>query len=126
MWRFDHERLDVYHLALEFVADSLHLAQGLPRGRSILGDQLRRAAISICLNIAEGSGEFTANEKSRFYRIAKRSAVECAAILDLVVLWMLGHEEEALFRERAQQGKEKLDRVVAMLVRMIHRMESEN
>ena len=41
------------------------------------------AATSIPLNTAEGAGEFAANEKARFYRMAKRSATECAAILDV-------------------------------------------
>jgi len=40
----------------------------------------QRAATSVPLNIAEGAGEYSGAEKSRFYRIAKRSATECAGI----------------------------------------------
>ena len=74
MDRFDHERLDVYQTAVEWVSLVQDVADALPRGRSNLADQLQRAASSITLNIAEGAGEFSGAEKARFYRIAKRSA----------------------------------------------------
>lgn len=83
MDRFDHERLDVYQTAVEWVSLVQDVADALPRGSGNLADQLQRAASSITLNIAEGAGEFSGAEKARFYRIAKRSATECAAILDV-------------------------------------------
>ena len=52
---FDHDKLDVYGAALEFVALSDGIIAALPRGRSHLADQLQRASISIPLNIAEGA-----------------------------------------------------------------------
>lgn len=79
---FDHEKLDVYKRAIEFLVAADAISEQLPRGRSYLRDQLQRAALSISNNIAEGAGEFRQDEKLRFYRIAKRSATECAAILD--------------------------------------------
>jgi four helix bundle protein len=83
MDHFDHEKLDVYQRAIEFVILADGIVENLPRGRAYLADQLHRAATSIPLNIAEGAGEFAPNEKARFYRMAKRSATECAAILDV-------------------------------------------
>jgi hypothetical protein len=77
----DHERLDVYNTAIELVPLAIALANSFPPGYSALADQLRRAATSICLNIAEGAGEVSARDKARFYRMAKRSATESAAIL---------------------------------------------
>ena len=56
---FDHERLDVYQLSLDFVALADDVVEHLPRGRSHLADQLARAATSIVLNIAEGAGKFS-------------------------------------------------------------------
>ena len=44
---------------------------------------MQRAALSISLNIAEGNGGYSIDEKVRFYRMAKRSATECAWILDV-------------------------------------------
>ena len=80
---FDHEKLDVYRAAIAFVVLVDEMITNLPRGRAYLADQLQRAASSIPLNIAEGAGEYSGNEKIRFYRIAKRSATECASILDI-------------------------------------------
>lgn len=80
---FDHERLDVYKAAIELVALIDKVIESFPRGRAYPADQLQRAGTSVPLNIAEGAGEYSNNEKSRFYRIAKRSATECAGIIDV-------------------------------------------
>ena len=68
----DHEKLEVYRFAIQFVILADEIAESLPRGRAYLVDQLRRAGSSIPLNIAEGAGEYAPMEKARFYRIAKR------------------------------------------------------
>ena len=115
MNEFDHERLDVYVAAIEFVALADEVVEHLPRGRAYLADQLQRAATSVALNIAEGAGEFSSSEKGRFYRMAKRSATECAATLH--VCQRLGLIEAA----RHQAGRELLLRIVAMLVQMVRR-----
>jgi len=115
MDRFDHEKLDVYQASIEFVALSDDIVEHLPRGRAYLADQLARAATSIPLNIAEGAGEFSSTEKARFYRMAKRSATECAAILD--VSRSLGLVDEAPL----QRGRDLLLRIVAMLTKMARR-----
>ena len=80
---FDFERWDVYQVALDFLVIVKGLVEKLPRGNANLADQLQRASTSIPLNIAEGSGEHSLPEKARFYRMAKRSATECASILDV-------------------------------------------
>ena len=59
MTHFDHEKLDVYKVAIEFVALADDIVESLPRGRGYLADQLHRAATSIPLNIAEGAGEYS-------------------------------------------------------------------
>ena len=80
---FDHDKLDVYKAAIEFVVLVDEVIEHLPRGKSYLADQLQRAGSSVPLNIAEGAGEYSSNEKCRFYRMAKRSTTECAAIFDI-------------------------------------------
>ena len=82
MGGFDHDRLTVYQRALEFVTVSYAIRRSFPPGCQNLADQLERSTVSIVLNIAEGAGEFAKREKARFYRIARRSATECAGILD--------------------------------------------
>ena len=57
MQALDHERLDVYHLALDFLVFANSVIEGLPRGRSHLADQFTRASMSVVLNIAEGAGK---------------------------------------------------------------------
>ena len=77
----DPERLDCYRVALELTA----LAQCLvPRGHRELRDQLLRASLSVPLNIAEGCGRHAPGEKAHFYAIARGSAMECAAVIDVV------------------------------------------
>lgn len=117
MTAFDHERLDVYQAAIDFVALADDLVERLPRGRAYLADQLQRAATSIPLNIAEGAGEFSRKDKARFYRIALRSATECAALLD--VCRRLKLTENAL----ASPGRDLLVRIVSMLTKMAVRVE---
>ena len=112
MKQFDHERLDVYQVSIEFIAIAEEIAKNFPKGRAYIADQLRRAALSVVLNIAEGAGEFSKNEKIRFYRIARRSATECAAILD-VCKTLKVIENEMLTTARYQ-----LVRVISMLVKM--------
>jgi len=112
MTQFDHEKLEVYKAAIEFVVLVENIVENLPRGRNYLVDQIQRAGTSIALNIAEGAGEFSKNEKIRFYRIAKRSATECAAILD--VCRKLGIIEPKNF----ESGRTLLIRIVSMLIKM--------
>jgi len=79
----DAEKLDCYRLAVEFQALAARL---LPkRGQSNLRDQLDRASVSIVLNVAEGAGRFSPADKARFYAIARGSATECAAIVDVML-----------------------------------------
>jgi len=113
MSTFDHERLDVYKVSIEWVVVSNDVVERLPRGRAYLADQLQRAAISVPLNIAEGAGEFSKKEKARFYRMALRSATECAAILDVCKCLKLTDLEVAT------SGRDLLLRIVSMLTRMV-------
>src|SRR5262249_54780055 len=111
--------LDAYRLSISFVAHADRIAAALPPGRASLTDQLRRAATSICLNTAEGAGEFSPREKARFYRVARRSAAECAASLDVCRAVGTGHGADL------DTGDEMLHRIVAMLTKMIVRTPTE-
>ncbi|HJZ23760.1 MAG TPA: four helix bundle protein [Candidatus Babeliales bacterium] len=117
MRNFDHEKLDVYQAAIEFVVLIDKIVEHFPRGRAYLADQLLRAGTSISLNIAEGAGEYSSNEKSRFYRMAKRSATECAGIFDIC------KRLEMIEEERYVKGRELLIRIVAMLTKMAQKTE---
>lgn len=109
---FDHERLDVYQRALEVLDLCDSIIEQLPKGRAHLKDQLDRAATSIVLNIAEGAGEFSPDEKRRFYRIARRSATEAGAILHIYARRGQGPQDQI------ESARGLLVRVVSMLVQM--------
>jgi len=79
----DHERLDVYAVALEFLVFANEVIERLPRGRGHLADQLTRASTSIVLNLAEGAGKLSKADKRRYYVTARGSATESAALLDV-------------------------------------------
>jgi len=117
---FDFEKLDVYVTTLDFVALVDDVTETLPTGRSYLRDQLRRGANSIAAKLAEGVGEYSRAEKVRFYRIARRSAVECAS--HLLVCRRLALVDDAL----VAKGLDKLLRIVAMQTAMIKASSSKN
>lgn len=114
---FEHEKMDVYAASLELITFARETIRAFPRGKSNLADQLERAATSVALNIAEGAGEFAPKEKVRFYRIALRSAGECAAIIDVSRRLVVVSEP------REKQGRELLSRIVAMLTALIRKHE---
>jgi four helix bundle protein len=105
--------LDVYGLAIDFVARAIDVVGVLPRGRGYLADQLQRAALSIVLNIAEGAGKFSGDDKAAFYARARGSASESAAVLDVCVQLNL------LPVAICQEHKVVLDRVAQMLTKLI-------
>jgi four helix bundle protein len=112
----DAEKLDCYRLAVEFQALAARL---LPkRGHSSLRDQLDRASVSIALNIAEGAGRFSPADKAHFYAIARGSATECAAIVDVMLSRGLAPVPVC------RQARSILVRIVQMLTRLNARMAS--
>lgn len=110
--RLHHEHLDSYQAAVEFVGLAARLAEGFPRGYGGLSDQLRRASLSVPLNIAEGYGKRSLADRGRFYDIARGSAHECGAIVDAAR--SLDFMDEGTFVE----AKRLLVRIVSMLVKM--------
>lgn len=100
-------RFDAYRLAVGVRA---RVVRWLPLSRAELSDQLDRASISAALNIAEGAGRSTPREQARHYAIARGSAFECLAILDLIDL-----ESTAI---ETAETRELLVRLYAVLTRL--------
>ena len=90
------ENLNVYHAVRDLVKE-IYLAQKqLPKEETYaLGDQIRRAAISISSNIAEGSGRSSFREKIHFIEISYGSLMEVYSQLQLGV--DLGYIEAETF-----------------------------
>ena len=85
MVNYKFENLKVWQLALDYIDAVYDLTKLLPEDeRWGLSSQLRRAANSVALNIAEGSTGLTNKEQVRFLRIALRSLIETVAALRII------------------------------------------
>ena len=109
---FDHDKLQVYQAAIQFVGWADTILQKVPKGLAVSG-QLDRASTSIPLNIAEGNGKFTPADRCKFFDIARGSALESAACLDVLLAKKQITEPETV------EGKTILARIVSMLVGLI-------
>ncbi len=107
-----HEQLDVYRLSIGYVAWVYEKVDSLKGVHRSARDQWLRASQSIPLNIAEGNGKTTEADRRRYFEIARGSALECAAIQDVLVVG------KGLSGEESQERKMELDRIVAMLSRL--------
>ena len=111
---FDHEKLDVYRESIDFCAWVGDFLASIS-GKAAAKDQLDRASTSLPLNIAEGNGKFSTADRARFLEIARGSALECAACLDVLTVRKL------ISPERIIPAKEQLVRIVNMLMGMLKR-----
>jgi four helix bundle protein len=114
---FDHEKLDVYRESIAFCGwVGELLAQILAKAAA--KDQLDRASTSLPVNIAEGNGKFSTVDRARFLEIARGSALECAACLDVLVPRKLVSPEQIV------PAKEQPVRIVNMLMGMLKRFSA--
>jgi four helix bundle protein len=104
--------LDVYRLAISYVAWVYEHSEKLNGVHRHARDQWLRASQSIPLNIAEGNGKTAAADRRRYFEIARGSALECAAVQDVLVVGK-GLEDHA-----SREHKVELDRMAAMLSRL--------
>ena len=113
-----HQRLLVYQKALDVLVGVLHIIKAAKPGWSDLTNQLKRAATSVVLNIAEGSAEYSPAEKARLYRIALRSAAECHAACDVMV------KVQIIPAEMIANVQSPLEEIVSMLIAMCKKVEA--
>jgi four helix bundle protein len=111
---FDHERLDVYQESIAFCGWVGALPNEIA-AKAAAKDQIDRASTSLPLNIAEGNGKFSTVDRARFLEIARGSALECAACLDVLAV------RKFVSAERIIPAKEQLVRIVNMLMGMLKR-----
>jgi four helix bundle protein len=113
---FDFCKLDVYQKAKGFC---LMISKTLLCGKyeRIVSDQLRRASLSIMLNIAESSSRFSSKDRKNFMVIARGSAFECAAILEYMF------ETAGITEEKFKSGTEDLEEISKMLYGLIRKLD---
>jgi four helix bundle protein len=121
---FDHERLEVYKLQLEFIEWVTHLLEEMDQQRSRKTREVCRhldeGSVSVLLNIAEGNGKRQRQVRAKFFDDARGSATECAACLDALVA------KHVCTTARVQAGKGMLERVVSMLTKLVARFETDD
>jgi four helix bundle protein len=114
--KFDFENLKVYQKALEYVDFVYKVTKHFPKTEIFsLIDQFKRASISICLNIAEGSGG-SKPEFNQFLKIARRSIRECIAISEI------SYRQKFISEETKQQSRtfcSELSKMVTGLIKSL-------
>lgn len=112
--RFDHEKLRAYQEAVTFCGWAGEVLESV-QGTLAVKNQLDRASTSVVLNLAEGNGKRSHLDRCRFLDIARGSAVECAACLDVLVV------RGRLTEFKQDEGKAMLLAIVSMLAGLISR-----
>ncbi len=118
MTQLSHESLTVYQRSIEFVS----WATQFINENNVTGvtlNQFKRAMISIPLNIAEGAGKHYGKDQAKYYDIARGSALECGACLDVLVAMKITTSSEV------NGGKELLSEIVAMLTSLAKAMVTD-
>ena len=72
-----HTKLDVYQFSQSLALECYKLTRLFPADeRFAMSQQVRRAALSVDLNLAEGCSRKSDNERKRYYEIARGSVIE--------------------------------------------------
>jgi len=111
--QLDAAKLHVYQVALELHTQCSVLVALLNR---IVKDQLERASLSVVLNTAEAGGRRSRRDKARFYAIARGSATEVAALLDVLAIRRLASPAAI------KTGRRLAIRCIQMLTRIHQRL----
>jgi four helix bundle protein len=111
---FDHEKLDVYRNSVAFCGWVGDFLPSITQ-KTAAKDQLDRASTSVPLNIAEGNGKFSVKDRARFLEMARGSALECAACLDVLVARKLATLEQVA------DAKANLAAIVRMMIGLLKR-----
>jgi len=114
---FDFEKLQVYQKSKNYHSELAALATNKTFDK-ILSNQLKRAALSIPLNIAEGTGRYTLADRRNFYVIARGSVFECAAIIDLL------QTQKNITSEQKEYFYNLSEELSKMLYSMIQRLKN--
>ena len=110
-----HEKMIVYQHSINFFTLVTSILKKFPRGNASVSDQLKRAAMSIPLNIAEATGRTGPADNARHFSIARGSALECGAVFDVCQkLGIIGAKD-------FEKGKNLLYGIVGMLSKLCGR-----
>ena len=115
---FNFEKLDAWQLAIDFADLTYRISKEFPTDERFgLTSQLRRAAVSVSANLAEGNGRGSTKDFAHFIQIAFGSLMECVS--HLTIAQRQRFISDADYRE-AYGTAERLGRVLSGLRRSIH------
>ena len=110
----NHQKLDIYQVSKSFVFECYRMTKILPQEeRYGMISQMRRAALSVHLNIAEGASRKSEAERKRYYEVARGSVIEIDAALDIA------HMLEYIHTENIKELGEQMTRCFRMLSGLI-------
>lgn len=110
----NHQKLDIYQVSKSFVFECYRMTKILPQEeRYGMISQIRRAALSVHLNIAEGASRKSEAERKRYYEVARGSVIEIDAALDIA------HMLEYIHTENIKELGEQMARCFRMLCGLI-------
>ena len=120
--RFDFENLKVYQKSLEYIDFIYEVTKNFPKDEVFsLTNQFRRASVSICLNIAEGSGGSKA-EFNQFLKISRRSVRECVAVTEISFMRNFINTED---KKQSRRFCVELSRMLSGLMKSSKNKDSE-
>ncbi len=111
---FDFHNLRVYKESKKLSKEVLVFLKKNRNIDSYLRNQLKRASISIVINIAEGSGKFSKADKRNFYTIARASVYECVSLIEII------KDEDMMSKEIFTGFYSKFETVSKMLLGLIN------
>jgi four helix bundle protein len=114
----DHRQLVVWQKGIQLSLETYRISRRFPREETYgLTSQIRRAAVSVPANIAEGNGRIHRAEYAHFVSIARGSLREVDTLMEIALgLGYVNEKELANIREL-------LDHVGRMLTRLLKRLE---
>ena len=119
MLDLSHKNLEVYKIALLFVKEVYTVTKLLPKDELYgLVSQLRRAAVSVSSNLAEGAARKSPREKKRFYEISRSSLVEVDTQIEICMLLEFVKKENLIDLGKYSES------VFRMLSKMIGNLEA--
>jgi len=112
--QLNHQKLDVFATAKSFALECYRFTRLLPtEERFNMIQQIRRAALSVYLNIAEGASRKSVAERKRYYEVARCSIIEIDAALDV------SNELKYCNKENLQLLGSLMQRTFSMLSKML-------